>query len=139
MQFERERIDAVVTQSIHKSIESTTTLIEIRSQDIPRIRQVSRGNNNLYIYIMKRTTSIITSAEVITIIISIIKPGVVINEDDTTDDEDVFTSYGVSLGGGNQLEDEDFDFYESYVDQVVDLDGALKEFRDFKLSMSDRK
>nr|GEX65433.1 zinc knuckle CX2CX4HX4C [Tanacetum cinerariifolium] len=61
----------------------------------------------------------------------------VINEDDTTDDEDVFTSYGGYIGGGNQLEDEDFDFYEGYADQVVDLDGALKEFHDFKLSMSD--
>nr|GEW54010.1 hypothetical protein [Tanacetum cinerariifolium] len=56
----------------------------------------------------------------------------VINEDDTTDDEDVFNSYGDSFGGGNQLEDEDFDFYEGYADQVVDLDGALKDFRDFK-------
>nr|GEZ75992.1 hypothetical protein [Tanacetum cinerariifolium] len=63
----------------------------------------------------------------------------VINEDDTADDEDVFTSYGASVGGGNQLEDEDCDFYEGYADQVVDLDGALKEFRDFKLSMSSRK
>nr|GEU37908.1 RNA-directed DNA polymerase, eukaryota, reverse transcriptase zinc-binding domain protein [Tanacetum cinerariifolium] len=60
----------------------------------------------------------------------------VINEDDTTDDEDMFNSYGGSLGGDNQLEDEDFDFYEGYADQVVDIDGALKEFRDFKLSMS---
>nr|GFA86838.1 hypothetical protein [Tanacetum cinerariifolium] len=63
----------------------------------------------------------------------------VINEDDTADDEDVFTSYGASVGGGNQIEDEDCDFYEGYADQVVDLDGALKEFRDFKLSMSSRK
>nr|GEW97652.1 hypothetical protein [Tanacetum cinerariifolium] len=55
------------------------------------------------------------------------------------DKNDVFTSYGGSLGGGNQLEDEDFDFYGSYADQVVDLNGALKEFRDFKLSMSGRK
>nr|GEV05467.1 putative reverse transcriptase domain-containing protein [Tanacetum cinerariifolium] len=55
------------------------------------------------------------------------------------DKNDVFTSYGGSLGGGNQLKDEDVDFYGSYADQVVDLDGALKEFRDFKLSMSDRK
>nr|GEV93823.1 Ty3/gypsy retrotransposon protein [Tanacetum cinerariifolium] len=61
----------------------------------------------------------------------------VINEDDNTDDEDVFNSYGGSLGGGNQLEDEDFDFYEGYADQVVDIDGALKEFRDFKLRMSE--
>nr|GEY88497.1 hypothetical protein [Tanacetum cinerariifolium] len=60
----------------------------------------------------------------------------VINEDDTTDDEDVFNSYGDSFSGGNQLKDEDFDFYEGYADQVVDLDGDLKEFRDFKLSMS---
>nr|GEZ93527.1 hypothetical protein [Tanacetum cinerariifolium] len=60
----------------------------------------------------------------------------VINEDDTTDDEDVFTSYGGPLGGGNQLEDKDFDFYKGYEDQVVDLDGALMEFRDFKLSIS---
>nr|GEV67652.1 hypothetical protein [Tanacetum cinerariifolium] len=63
----------------------------------------------------------------------------VINEDDTTDDEDVLNSYGGSLGGGNQLEDVDFDFYEGYADQVVDIDGAFKEFRDFKLSMSGRK
>nr|GEU51719.1 hypothetical protein [Tanacetum cinerariifolium] len=70
---------------------------------------------------------------------SVLKKWDVINEDDTTDDEDVFTSYGGSLGGGNQLEDEDFDFYGSYADQVVDLDGALKEFRDFNLSMSGRK
>nr|GEW35408.1 hypothetical protein [Tanacetum cinerariifolium] len=61
----------------------------------------------------------------------------VINEDDTTDDEDVFTSYGGSVGGDNQLEDEEFDFYGSYADQVVDLDDALKEFRDFKLRMSE--
>nr|GEZ54871.1 hypothetical protein [Tanacetum cinerariifolium] len=69
----------------------------------------------------------------------VLKKWDVINEDDTTDDEDVFTSYGGSLGGGNQLEDKDFDFYGSYADQVVDLDGALKEFHDFKLSMSGRK
>nr|GEX80568.1 hypothetical protein [Tanacetum cinerariifolium] len=43
-----------------------------------------------------------------------------INESDT-DDEDVFTSYGTYLGGGNQLEEEDFDFYDGYEDQVVDL------------------
>nr|GEU58853.1 reverse transcriptase domain, reverse transcriptase zinc-binding domain protein [Tanacetum cinerariifolium] len=43
-----------------------------------------------------------------------------INESDT-DDEDVFTSYGTSLGGGNQLEDGDFNFYDGYEDQVVDL------------------
>nr|GEV87296.1 hypothetical protein [Tanacetum cinerariifolium] len=35
----------------------------------------------------------------------------VINENGTTDDEDVFTSYGGSVGGGNQLEDEDCDLY----------------------------
>ncbi|GJY92692.1 hypothetical protein Tco_0508474 [Tanacetum coccineum] len=58
-----------------------------------------------------------------------------INESDT-DDDDVIPSYGSFLGGGNQLEDEDFDFYDGYEEQVVDLDGALKEFRDFKLSMS---
>ncbi|GJY93994.1 hypothetical protein Tco_0509776 [Tanacetum coccineum] len=32
-----------------------------------------------------------------------------INESDT-DDDDVIPSYGSFLGGGNQLEDEDFDF-----------------------------
>ncbi|GJS88502.1 putative reverse transcriptase domain-containing protein [Tanacetum coccineum] len=61
-----------------------------------------------------------------------------INESDT-DDDDVIPSYGSFLGGGNQLEDEDFDFYDGYEEQVVDLHGALKEFRDFKLSMSGRK
>ncbi|GKF60356.1 hypothetical protein Tco_0177142, partial [Tanacetum coccineum] len=43
------------------------------------------------------------------------------------------------LGGGNQPEDEDFDFYDGYEEQVVDLHCALKEFHDFKLSMSGRK
>ncbi|GKA03824.1 hypothetical protein Tco_0676605, partial [Tanacetum coccineum] len=57
-----------------------------------------------------------------------------INESDT-DDEDVIPSYGSSLGGGNQLEDNDFDFSDGYEDQVVDFSGQLKEFRDFKLSM----
>nr|GEX10438.1 hypothetical protein [Tanacetum cinerariifolium] len=41
---------------------------------------------------------------------TLLKKWDVINEDDTTDDEDVFTSYGGYVGGGNQLEDEDFDF-----------------------------
>ncbi|GJT75530.1 reverse transcriptase domain-containing protein [Tanacetum coccineum] len=61
-----------------------------------------------------------------------------INESDT-DDEDVIPSYGSSLGGGNQLEDNDFDFSDGYEDQVVDFSGQLKEFRDFKLSMCGRK
>ncbi|GKE13414.1 hypothetical protein Tco_1416965 [Tanacetum coccineum] len=51
---------------------------------------------------------------------------------------DVHKDKNVS-SGGNQLEDEDFDFYDGYEEQVVDLHGALKEFRDFKLSMSGRK
>nr|GEV83957.1 retrovirus-related Pol polyprotein from transposon TNT 1-94 [Tanacetum cinerariifolium] len=42
-----------------------------------------------------------------------------------------------SVGGGNQLEDEDSDFYDGYEDQVVDLHGALKEYRNFTLSMSE--
>nr|GEU33080.1 retrovirus-related Pol polyprotein from transposon TNT 1-94 [Tanacetum cinerariifolium] len=42
-----------------------------------------------------------------------------------------------SVGGGNQLEDEDSDFYDGYEDQVADLHGGLKEYRDFMLSMSD--
>ncbi|GKG17879.1 hypothetical protein Tco_0372177, partial [Tanacetum coccineum] len=61
-----------------------------------------------------------------------------INESDT-DDDNVIPSYGSFLGGGNELEDEDFDFYDGYEEQVVDFHGALKEFRDFKLSMSGRK
>nr|GEU68477.1 hypothetical protein [Tanacetum cinerariifolium] len=60
----------------------------------------------------------------------------VINEFDTTDDEAGFTSFSTSVGGGNQLEDEDSDFYDGYEDQVVDLHGAFKEYRDFMLSMS---
>ncbi|GKD75257.1 retrovirus-related pol polyprotein from transposon TNT 1-94 [Tanacetum coccineum] len=56
-----------------------------------------------------------------------------------TDDEDVIPLYGSSLGGGNQLEDEDFDFSDGYEDQVVDLPGQLKEFRNFKLHMCGRK
>nr|GEV99742.1 hypothetical protein [Tanacetum cinerariifolium] len=43
-----------------------------------------------------------------------------INESDT-DDEDAIPLYGSSLGGGNQLEDEDFDFSDGYEDQVVNL------------------
>nr|GEX15539.1 hypothetical protein [Tanacetum cinerariifolium] len=61
----------------------------------------------------------------------------VINESDTTDDEAGFTPFSTSMGCGNQLEDEDSDFYDGYEDQVVDLHGALKEYRDFMLSMSD--
>ncbi|GJX75383.1 hypothetical protein Tco_0313978 [Tanacetum coccineum] len=57
-----------------------------------------------------------------------------INESDT-DDDDVFTSYGLTLGGGNQLEDEDLDFSDGYEAQVFDLPGQLKNFRDFKLNM----
>ncbi|GJU38716.1 hypothetical protein Tco_0502643 [Tanacetum coccineum] len=63
----------------------------------------------------------------------------IINEDDTTDDEAVFTALGGSLGGGNELEEDDFDFYDGYADQVIGLDDALKEYRDFKLNMSGRK
>nr|GFA65467.1 hypothetical protein [Tanacetum cinerariifolium] len=47
-----------------------------------------------------------------------------------------FTSVSTSVGGRNQIEDEDSDFYDGYEDQVVDLHGALKEYRDFMLSMS---
>nr|GEX62071.1 hypothetical protein [Tanacetum cinerariifolium] len=49
-----------------------------------------------------------------------------------------FTSFGTSVGGGNHREDEDSDFYDGYEDQVVDLHGTLKEYRDFMLSMSAR-
>nr|GFC90846.1 hypothetical protein [Tanacetum cinerariifolium]GFC93978.1 hypothetical protein [Tanacetum cinerariifolium] len=70
---------------------------------------------------------------------SMLKKWDVINEFDTTDDEAGFTSFSTSAGGGNQLEDVDSDFYEGYEDQVVDLHGALKEYRDFMLSMSGRK
>ncbi|GJW98309.1 hypothetical protein Tco_0180117 [Tanacetum coccineum] len=42
-------------------------------------------------------------------------------------------------GGGNQLEDEDLGFSDGYEDQVFDLPGELKNFRDFKLNMSGRK
>nr|GEV14519.1 hypothetical protein [Tanacetum cinerariifolium] len=49
------------------------------------------------------------------------------------------TQQNTSVGGGNQLEDEDSDFYDGYEDQVVDLHGALKEYRDFILSMSGKK
>nr|GEZ15562.1 hypothetical protein [Tanacetum cinerariifolium] len=52
------------------------------------------------------------------------------------DEEDGVLAYASSFGGGNQLEEEGFDFYDGYEDQVVDLHGALKEFRDFKLSGS---
>nr|GEV15294.1 hypothetical protein [Tanacetum cinerariifolium] len=69
----------------------------------------------------------------------VLKKWDVINESDTTDDEAGFTSFSVSVGGGNQLEDEDSDFYDGFKDQVVDLHGALKEYRDFMLSMSAKK
>nr|GEU39808.1 hypothetical protein [Tanacetum cinerariifolium] len=52
-------------------------------------------------------------------------------------DKDVSSPPVTSLGGGNQLKKEDFDFYDGYEDQVVDLHGALKEYNDFKLSMSE--
>nr|GFA51075.1 hypothetical protein [Tanacetum cinerariifolium]GFA81184.1 hypothetical protein [Tanacetum cinerariifolium] len=69
----------------------------------------------------------------------VLKKWDVINESDTTDDEAGFTSFGTSVGGGKHLEDEDSDFYDGYEDQVVDLHGALKEYRDFMLSMSGKK
>nr|GEX74049.1 hypothetical protein [Tanacetum cinerariifolium] len=47
-----------------------------------------------------------------------------------------FTSFGTSVGGGNHLEDKDSDFYDGYEDQVFDLHCAIKEYRDFMLSMS---
>ncbi|GKA96702.1 reverse transcriptase domain-containing protein, partial [Tanacetum coccineum] len=50
-----------------------------------------------------------------------------INESDT-DDEDVIPSYGSSLGGGNQLEDNDFDFSDGYEDQVVNFLVNLRNF-----------
>nr|GEZ04894.1 hypothetical protein [Tanacetum cinerariifolium] len=61
-----------------------------------------------------------------------------INESDT-DEDDIVSSYGPSLGGGDQLEDGDFDFFDGYEAQVFDLPGQLKKFRDFRLSMSGRK
>nr|GEX96939.1 hypothetical protein [Tanacetum cinerariifolium] len=61
-----------------------------------------------------------------------------INESDI-DEDDIVSSYGPSLGGGDQLEDEEFDFSDSYEAQVFDLPGQLKEFRDFRLSISGRK
>nr|GEV35973.1 zinc knuckle CX2CX4HX4C [Tanacetum cinerariifolium] len=64
----------------------------------------------------------------------VLKKWDVINESDTTDDEAVSTS----VGGGNQLEDEDSDFYDRYKDQVVDLHGALKEYRAVGASTKDQ-
>nr|GEX32028.1 protein reticulata-related 5, chloroplastic [Tanacetum cinerariifolium] len=40
------------------------------------------------------------------------------------DEEDGVLAYALSFGGGNQLEEEDFGFYDGYEDQVVDLQGA---------------
>ncbi|GJV45295.1 ribonuclease H-like domain-containing protein [Tanacetum coccineum] len=62
-----------------------------------------------------------------------------------SDEEDVFASieefeaYLSSVGGGNQLEEE-FDLYDDdYADQIRDLPGQIKEFRDFQLLNSGRK
>nr|GEU33346.1 copia protein [Tanacetum cinerariifolium] len=60
-----------------------------------------------------------------------------IHASDTSNEEDGVLAYASSFGGGNQLEEEDFGFYDGYEDQVVDIQGALKEFYDFKLSGSD--
>ncbi|GKB16210.1 hypothetical protein Tco_0850133 [Tanacetum coccineum] len=53
--------------------------------------------------------------------------------------DDLESSNGPLFGGGNQLEDENFDFSDGYEAQVFDLPGQLKELRDFWLSMSGRK
>ncbi|GKC91101.1 hypothetical protein Tco_1151750 [Tanacetum coccineum] len=46
---------------------------------------------------------------------------------------DEFEAYLSSVGGGNQLEEE-FDFYDDdYADQIRDLPGQVKAFRDFQL------
>ncbi|GJU96654.1 zinc knuckle CX2CX4HX4C containing protein [Tanacetum coccineum] len=62
-----------------------------------------------------------------------------------SDEEEVFASneefeaYLSSVGGGNQLEEE-FDLYDDdYADQIRDLPGQIKEFRDFQLLNSGRK
>nr|GFA06619.1 hypothetical protein [Tanacetum cinerariifolium] len=62
-----------------------------------------------------------------------------------SDEEEVFASneefkaYLSSVGDGNQLEEE-FDFYDDdYVDQIRDLRGQIKAFRDFQLLNSGRK
>nr|GFD33874.1 hypothetical protein [Tanacetum cinerariifolium] len=44
----------------------------------------------------------------------VLKKWDVINESDTTDDEAGFTLVSTSVGGGNQLEDEDSDIYDGY-------------------------
>ncbi|GJS27007.1 reverse transcriptase domain-containing protein [Tanacetum coccineum] len=54
-------------------------------------------------------------------------------------DGDTLVLSGLNLRGGNELEEDDFDFYDGYADQVIGLDDALKEYRDFKLNMSGRK
>ncbi|GKB18150.1 zinc knuckle CX2CX4HX4C containing protein [Tanacetum coccineum] len=62
-----------------------------------------------------------------------------------SDEDEVFASqeehdaYLASMGGGHQLE-EDFDMYDDdYADQIRDLRGQIKAFRDFQLHNSGRK
>ncbi|GJX58888.1 hypothetical protein Tco_0290278 [Tanacetum coccineum] len=52
---------------------------------------------------------------------------------------DKFEAYLSSVGGDNQLKEE-FDFYDGdYADQIHDLPGQVKAFRDFQLLNSGRK
>ncbi|GKC52780.1 zinc knuckle CX2CX4HX4C containing protein [Tanacetum coccineum] len=62
-----------------------------------------------------------------------------------TDDDEVFASneeyeaYMSSIGGGHPLKEE-FDMYDDdYADQICDLPGQIKAFRDFQLLHSGRK
>ncbi|GJS05620.1 hypothetical protein Tco_0322128 [Tanacetum coccineum] len=63
------------------------------------------------------------------------------NFSDSDEDEDeVFASqeehhaYLASIGGGHQMEQEDFDLYDDdYADQIRDLPGQIKAFHDFQL------
>ncbi|GJX52751.1 hypothetical protein Tco_0281120 [Tanacetum coccineum] len=57
-----------------------------------------------------------------------------------SDEDEVFASqeehdaYLASIGGGHQMEQEDFDLYDDdYADQIQDLPGQIQAFRDFQL------
>ncbi|GKB19984.1 hypothetical protein Tco_0853907, partial [Tanacetum coccineum] len=61
------------------------------------------------------------------------------DEDEVFASQEELNAYMSSIGGGHQLEMEEYDGYDDYADQIRDLPGEIKAFRDFQLLNSGRK
>ncbi|GJV91874.1 zinc knuckle CX2CX4HX4C containing protein [Tanacetum coccineum] len=61
------------------------------------------------------------------------------NEDEVFASQEELNAYMSSIGGGHQLEMEEYDGYDDYADQIRDLPGEIKAFCNFQLLNSGRK